>query len=173
MGGLLLRYQSKRRISLRVEQWREPWHDVHIQVQGPLAASLARVFLRTWIAKTATRPREDPQSDLVLHERDAVLVSQSPVFGPHFTHQHDILDAYCSLIRNAKRYIYIENQFFVTDAGGTPNVRNQVAKAILQRMQTQTNLVLIVVLPCHPEGNPWSKNSLPIMARQAKYALGR
>lgn len=42
-------------------------------------------------------------------------------------HEHSILNAYLELINNAEEYIYIENQFFISE-------RNGVAEAIAKRI---------------------------------------
>ena len=48
--------------------------------------------------------------------------------------ENSIQNAYIELIQNAKNYIYIENQFFMSSTAGEP-VTNEVVRAILLRIQ--------------------------------------
>jgi phospholipase D1/2 len=71
--------------------------------------------------------------------------------------ESSIYNAYLHYIRNAQHYIYIENQFFISsvaEAGGPVSVRNEIAKAICDRiirahLNNQTFRVYIV-LPLLP-----------------------
>jgi len=47
--------------------------------------------------------------------------------------ENSIQNAYIELIQSSKRYIYIENQFFISSLAGEP-VTNGVARAILLRI---------------------------------------
>jgi phospholipase D1/2 len=47
-----------------------------------------------------------------------------------------IQEAYISLIENSEKFIYIENQFFISNASGKPDllVKNMIANAIRLRI---------------------------------------
>lgn len=45
-----------------------------------------------------------------------------------------IYDAYINAISQAKHFIYIENQFFVSAGNGDKIVKNKIANAILKRI---------------------------------------
>ena len=79
--------------------------------------------------------------------------------------EHSILNAYCSLIRQAKEYVYIENQFFVTcakfDVGDewltrldSGVVRNLIGRFIAERIARAEEMgeefKLYIVLPIMP-----------------------
>ena len=46
-----------------------------------------------------------------------------------------IYRAYLSAIRNAKRSIYIENQFFVSTVTGNSDVHNRITSALFRRIK--------------------------------------
>ena len=50
------------------------------------------------------------------------------------TTEDSIHQAYISTIQNAKHYIYIENQFFITLAGPSDDVTNRIGRALFERI---------------------------------------
>ncbi|KDQ51771.1 hypothetical protein JAAARDRAFT_184790 [Jaapia argillacea MUCL 33604] len=48
--------------------------------------------------------------------------------------EHSIQNAYCQLIREANHYIYIENQFFISNTGNEGPVKNKIAQALVERI---------------------------------------
>jgi phospholipase D1/2 len=48
--------------------------------------------------------------------------------------EDSICNAYLFLISNAEYFIYIENQFFVSEAKGNP-IQNQIANALFERIK--------------------------------------
>ncbi|KAF9530719.1 phospholipase D [Crepidotus variabilis] len=48
--------------------------------------------------------------------------------------EHSIQDAYIQLIREAEHYIYIENQFFISNTQPKGSVTNQIAAALVERI---------------------------------------
>lgn len=48
--------------------------------------------------------------------------------------EHSILNAYIDLIKNAEKFVYIENQFFMSNAGSKGIIKNTIAKAIKERV---------------------------------------
>jgi len=67
--------------------------------------------------------------------------------------EHSILNAYLDLISKAKKFVYIENQFFVSSVCGKP-VANAIAEIIIQRIEnaikTNSEFMVVVVLPLLP-----------------------
>jgi phospholipase D1/2 len=78
--------------------------------------------------------------------------------------ERSIQMAYIELISKAQKFIYIENQFFVSSLCGEP-VSNQVAEAIVQRIlkaiEEKADFLIVIVLPLLPgfEGDLNSKNA--------------
>ena len=70
-------------------------------------------------------------------------------------HENSIHTAYCSLIENSKRTLYIENQFFASGASSGDNVMgNRVAHALATRLvraaSTGETFRCVIVLPLLP-----------------------
>ena len=49
--------------------------------------------------------------------------------------ESSIHEAYLDLIRNAKHFIYIENQFFISAVKGEKIVKNLIAKALIEKIK--------------------------------------
>ncbi|KAA8611931.1 phospholipase D1 [Pyrenophora tritici-repentis] len=71
-------------------------------------------------------------------------------------HEQSIQNAYCELIRNAKHFVYIENQFFITATGKHDEspVHNQIGAAIVDAIvsaaKEERNFKIIIVIPAIP-----------------------
>ena len=67
--------------------------------------------------------------------------------------EHSIHTAYLHLIDQADHFIYIENQFFISNTAGNP-VKNSIAQAIVERIKIAAHqkekFKIIVVLPLLP-----------------------
>ncbi|KAJ1385581.1 Pleckstrin-like proteiny domain [Sesbania bispinosa] len=68
--------------------------------------------------------------------------------------EESIHNAYCSLIENAKHFIYIENQFFISGLAKDDIIQNRVLEAlyrrILQAHKEQKDFRVIIVMPLLP-----------------------
>ncbi|CAI6231777.1 unnamed protein product [Periconia digitata] len=69
--------------------------------------------------------------------------------------EHSIQNAYCDLIRNAKHYVYIENQFFITATGEDQYpIHNQIGRAIvdavLKAASEGRKFRVIILIPAIP-----------------------
>ena len=102
-----------------------PFHDVMLAVDGEAAESLCRVARERWRAATGRKIRpvkvaSDPwPEDMPVEMRD-VTVSISctqPKVGNNQGLRH-IEKLYLDMIARARSYIYIENQYFTSDAVG-------------------------------------------------------
>lgn len=87
--------------------------------------------------------------------------------------EHSIQNAYIQLIREANHFIYIENQFFISNTKEAGPVKNQIAAALVERIVTAARsgrkFKVIVVIPELPgfTGDVKSETSLKtIMAAQ-------
>ncbi|CAL0304981.1 unnamed protein product [Lupinus luteus] len=122
---------------------REPWHDIHCRLEGPIAWDVLTNFEQRW--------KKQGKKDVLPVKLDDILVTQSlemfsgdietwnvqlfrsidggAAYGLANTHEdaarygiqickgqvvdRSIQDAYINAIRRAKNFIYIENQYFI------------------------------------------------------------
>jgi len=119
---------------------REPWHDIHMKVEGPAAHDVLQNFEERWKKQVAkefdalyTLPslfldREEEEKRFAnnpdnftcqlfrsIDERSAKFKAAMPgVFAKKGRSvEASIHRAYCHQIRRAKHFIYIENQYFI------------------------------------------------------------
>lgn len=132
-----------------------PWHDIGAMVVGASARDISRHFIQRWNATKLEKARENltypyliPKSyseiPLIDHKLSAFplhrvtcqvlrsVSSWNSGFIEQDTVEQSIHEAYVQTITKAQHYIYIENQFFISL--GTPQVKNQVADALLKRI---------------------------------------
>jgi phospholipase D1/2 len=85
-------------------------------------------------------------------------------------HEASIYNAYLHAIKNAKHYIYIENQFFISSQPGVlMNVKNQIQTALAERIyrayKENEDFHVMIVMPLKPEFGPeeWTSGSLNLL----------
>ncbi|KAJ1678917.1 hypothetical protein EV182_003090, partial [Spiromyces aspiralis] len=150
---------------------RMPWHDIHMGMIGQPARDIARHFIQRWNFIKSTKSMHRPQLPLLMPCGDysntrndfqyrgtirtqAIRSSAEWSMGIH--RESSIYEAYCELIRNAKHFVYIENQFFVSCAKVDPNytVKNRIAEAIVERIkrahEVGQKFRIIVIIPLMP-----------------------
>ncbi|KAK0620447.1 hypothetical protein B0T14DRAFT_567190 [Immersiella caudata] len=69
--------------------------------------------------------------------------------------EQSIQNAYCEIIRNAKHYVYIENQFFITATGDQQSpIHNKIGRAIVDAVVKASNegrkFRVIILIPAIP-----------------------
>jgi phospholipase D1/2 len=118
-------------------QPRMPWQDVHARVEGPAVRDLLRNFVLRWnvqAGKSTRLPDVGPLAQFpnaggmqvqVLRSASSNHLTQENKFAPadqkwkKVGTQDDIHRAMLQLIDKARRFIYIENQFFTSACGQT------------------------------------------------------
>lgn len=116
-------------------QPRMPWQDVHTRIEGPAVRDLLRNFVLRWnieakgedVIPPVGPPAEFPEAGKthvqVLRSAPANQLQQESKRAapddrwPNSGTQDDIHRAMISLIQEARRFVYIENQFFVSAFG--------------------------------------------------------
>lgn len=96
-----------------------PFHDLMIAVDGAAARELGRLARERWCCAAgdeipALRATNDPWPDDLepdLHDIPVAIATTSPESAPH-AEAREIEALYLDMIARAKRYIYIENQYF-------------------------------------------------------------
>ncbi|CAG0924777.1 unnamed protein product, partial [Notodromas monacha] len=161
---------------------RMPWHDIATMVQGKAARDVARHFIQRWNAAKIEKFSKNDEYPFLLpksydnlgDEPISIPKLKAPVFNVkcqvlrsasewsvgveleeqsiHEAYRATILnakhyiyvenqffvstgEAYRATILNAKHYIYVENQFFVsTGTGASPGTENLIAESIFERV---------------------------------------
>lgn len=155
---------------------RMPWHDVQCVIRGQAARDLARHFIQSWNnIKTEKAMQKMEQIPFLLPRPD--YIDSDEIAAPIGTCQvqvirsvgdwslgcpteNSIYEAYIELIRDSKHFIYIENQFFVTQSSsGTLNeftslVKNRIGAALVERIvrayREGKPFKVIVMMPLFP-----------------------
>lgn len=158
---------------------RMPWHDVGVVLQAAAARDVARHFIQRWNAIKLEKARQNPNypyllpkaySDIKpLQDLDKVLEcdinpvscqvlrslsSWSGGFLDPDTVEQSIHEAYADTITRAQHYVYIENQFFITQSRSSQAVRNQIGEALYNRImrafRAKATFRVFVVMPLLP-----------------------
>ncbi len=145
---------------------RPPWHDMQLEVRGPAVADLEAVFRERWCdpAPLSRNPMHRLR-DLV-QRTDTVadpLPAQLPDPAPEGGHavqvlrtypyrrrgypfaprgERSVARGYAKALRNAQSLIYLEDQYLWSE---------QVVSLFAAALATQPELLLIAVLPLHPD----------------------
>ncbi|KAF8317462.1 phospholipase D/nuclease [Clavulina sp. PMI_390] len=111
--------------------------------------AVGRQYKQRWFGEEAPPPKQEghgPYGNM----RVQVVRSVSDWSHGVLT-EHSIQNAYKQLIMEARHFIYIENQFFISNTEEKGAVKNTVAKALLERIllaaQSGTKFKVIVVIP--------------------------
>ncbi|KAK3885465.1 hypothetical protein Pcinc_010323 [Petrolisthes cinctipes] len=152
---------------------RMPWHDIGLFVEGRAARDVARHFIQRWNAvKTEKVKANHSFPYLVPRTYDRASFSPSSLQPKHRVKcqvvrsvgkwsaglddtESSIFQAYVDMIRGARHYIYIENQFFITRANTSQReVFNNIGFALVDRIvkahQNNENFRVYVLLPLLP-----------------------
>ncbi|KAH9623933.1 hypothetical protein KSS87_010521 [Heliosperma pusillum] len=205
---------------------REPWHDIHSKLEGPVAWDVLQNFEQRW--------RKQGGKDLLLDLREmhALFIPPSPVTFPHDDEtwnvqvfrsidggaafgfpdapeeaanaglvsgkdniiDRSIQDAYINAIRRARRFIYIENQYFLGSSFAWKNtdinpagiealhlIPKELSLKIISKIEKGERFTVYVVVPMWPEGFPdsgsvqaildWQRRTMEMMYTDITLAL--
>lgn len=151
---------------------RMPWHDVAGCVSGPAARDIARHFIQRWNYIKNKKVRNDKTFVQLLPKayknykiprhilnnssscKVQTLRSVANWSAGISRTENSIHEAYCHLIRTAKHYIYIENQFFISMVNEGSMVRNEIAKCLFERIvhahNNNENFKVYIFMPLIP-----------------------
>jgi phosphatidylserine/phosphatidylglycerophosphate/cardiolipin synthase-like enzyme/uncharacterized membrane protein YdjX (TVP38/TMEM64 family) len=123
-----------------------PRHDVQMAVTGPAAAALGDLVRERWHRATGQRlkPHEkkdnDPWPSDLSADLENVRVAIVRTEAAHEKRQEirEVEHLYCDAIAAARRYIYIENQYFTSE---------KIADAIAARLEEKDGPEVVLVLP--------------------------
>ncbi|KAM9126959.1 phospholipase D1 isoform 2-T3 [Pangshura tecta] len=151
---------------------RMPWHDISSVVHGKAARDVARHFIQRWNFTKIMKPKYRslsypfllPKSQQTADEMKyqvpesvcanvQVLRSAADWSAGIKYHEESIHDAYVSVIKNSKHYIYIENQFFISCADDkvvSNKIGDTIAWRILKAHRDNKRYRVYVVIPLLP-----------------------
>ena len=136
---------------------RMPWHDVAGCVCGPAARDIARHFIQRWNYIKTKKVRTNKKYPLLVPKAYndyiiprlfvntcsdctvQVLRSVSTWSAGVCKVENSIHEAMKHLIRTSKHYIYIENQFFISNIDDNSVVRNEIAQCLYERILQASN----------------------------------
>ncbi|ASW54559.1 phospholipase D-like domain-containing protein [Plantactinospora sp. KBS50] len=146
---------------------RPPWHDVHLELRGPVVAALDTLFRERW-----TDPMPLDSENPVAYARDRLrgadlrpdpLPPQPPEPPPADPHRIQVLRTYPAVrpayrfapggergiargytkaVRRARRLVYLEDQYLWS---------REVAELFAAALREQPDLHLVAVVPRHPD----------------------
>lgn len=199
---------------------REPWHDCHSQVHGPGAWQLLKSFLERWrkhgklydpssdIGSVFLGPDGEAENNLKMKENECwnsqvfrSIDARSCTFeDPESKGLHkkkgrlveaSIQRAYIHLIRKAKRFVYIENQYFMGSSRSWDHAKSlapnlipiELAMKIEQKIAASEDFHAYILVPMYPEGQigdrateellHWQKRTCEMITKRVAKALTR
>lgn len=194
---------------------REPWHDIHCRLEGPVAWDVLYNFEQRWskqggnqqliysindldrflVHPTEINDPEDPETWNVQLFRSidggaAAGFPKSPeqraqaglLYGKDNVIEKSIQDAYILAIRRARRFIYIENQYFlgssfdwkktpgitIEDINALHLIPKELSLKIMNKIQAGERFTAYIVIPMWPEGIPESASVQAILDWQRR-----
>ncbi|MFA6003986.1 MAG: phospholipase D-like domain-containing protein [Elusimicrobiota bacterium] len=108
------------------------WSDTHIQVEGPAAYELDRLFRTVWFKETQ---RWFPLAEFPEHLPGNSLVWVAA--NQEFIHRHRIRRAYLNALRAARREVCIANAYFLPDYGTRKALIDAAKRGVSVRVLVQ------------------------------------
>ncbi|OAY65181.1 Phospholipase D alpha 1 [Ananas comosus] len=172
---------------------REPWHDVHSKLEGPAAWDVLANFEQRWRKQSPREMSDcllnirpeifpdpsppdaneswnvqvfrsiDDASVVGFPSDPAVAARMGLMSGKDVTIDQSIHSAYVEAIRRAKRFIYIQNQYFFgscaswkedQDCGCLNLVPIEIALKIASKIRLGERFAAYIITPMWPEGEP-------------------
>lgn len=172
---------------------RQPWHDIHAKVEGQIALDIKRNFDERWSRQSEDMAARlfqlsgdefDIEAPALIPDRECgswnlqlfrSITSDSCVFDfERYSSLHkkggrlvenSIQNCMVRQIRNAKRFIYMENQYFLgsafawLDDNATLShhlIPLEMTQRIIEKIEAGEPFKCYVVIPMFPEGDPAS-----------------
>ena len=128
-----------------------PWHDITLMMEGPIAGALFDLCDTRWqVAGGKPLDRPDPPSRSPWPERLAadfedveIGLSRTRTCNAEVTEVREVEELFLALIARARRFIYIENQYFTS---------RKIAEAIARRLGEPDPPEIVIVHPRHADG---------------------
>lgn len=151
-----------------------PLHDVHCRIRGPAAADVLQTFVQRWNdhpeGNLLNRPRPNGKGALIVMNQAQASAGPhivqigrtfgrvNPPYGFARNGETTAREVICQAIRNAKRFIYTEDQYFV----GNPEVEAALIAVLRNGIRHLT------ILLTH-----WRLSDLPLIQRHRHEFIDR
>lgn len=128
-----------------------PWHDVTTMLEGPVTSALGELGDDRWHRATASRldpvtSADDPiwPDDMPTHfENVAVAIARTRAEYKDASEIREIEALYLDMIAAARRFVYIENQYFTSA---------KLAAAIARRLEEEDPPEFVLIMPRTADG---------------------
>jgi phosphatidylserine/phosphatidylglycerophosphate/cardiolipin synthase-like enzyme len=115
-----------------------PRHDVTSRIRGPAAAELLEEFRIRWRLGGSGELEEKAGAIPSPSGTKTKVQVGHTAYYPELGDKQDIWRAYLHALKQAERFVYLENQYFTS-----PSVRN----VLVERVQRRAELQVVIVLP--------------------------
>ena len=113
---------------------REPWHDIHGKVEGPIALDIKRNFEERWC-------KQSPDSHLHLfHVNDDEFVTDAPAFTPEFDGGPWTVQLFRSITSDSSEFQNLEKTFHLHRKGGRL-VENSIQNCMIRQIRKAKNYI--------------------------------
>jgi phosphatidylserine/phosphatidylglycerophosphate/cardiolipin synthase-like enzyme len=120
------------------------WHDVAVQLRGPVVADVSAYLRTRWAEVTHDwLPRPEPQMPAGDVKAQFVATIPERIYSTVPSGSFRILEAYVRALRSARRFIYVENQFL-----WAPEIVAVLAEKLAH--PPSEDFRLVVLLPARP-----------------------
>ncbi len=180
---------------------RQPWHDIHAKVEGPIALDIKANFEERWqkqaeemkddlfvLDEDFVDPEEEGSWSLQLFRSinaDSCIFQREEACRLHSKGgrqvETSIQDCMVRQIRNAQNFIYMENQYFLgsaftwkedNDTLAHHLIPHELTQRIIGKIYREEPFKCYIVLPMFPEGDPSSAAIQEILYWQHKTLEG-
>ena len=113
---------------LPADQGGAGWRDIHVRLRGPAIREMHRQFLATWRYGGGPPPRD--LEALLPRPSQAGPLTVRVVGTEAFRQRRSIQQAYLHAIRQARRFVYLWNPYFIPDRDVRRGLRNACRRGV-------------------------------------------
>lgn len=163
---------------------RPPWHDVQLQLRGPVVHTVETVFRERWEDSTPptrsplrrlrdrTHDLDDerrplpaqapPPPPVAGHDHAVQLLRTYPRLGPGWSYdfapdgERSVARGYTKALRRARSLVYLEDQFLWGE---------QMSEVLADALAEHTDLRFVAVLPLFPDQDGWFRRDPQLLGR--------
>ena len=143
------------------------FHDVHAKIEGPAVIDVLNTFIERWRFLFSNFPPDTPLNTPLANPSSMPFQPNAGKYvcagcsdamnpessNPFFSSEHTPLDAFIRAINKAKKFIYIEDQYFTPYPGTDPNTAANDTVGVLTALRAALPVIdyLIIVIPNHTD----------------------